>query len=301
LSSGYYIDLMFPTWQHYKVDPVASDSDLTAEQLKHILGGEATMWGEWVSPETIDSRIWPRTAAIAERLWSPRNVTDVDDMYRRLDAISLQLEELGLTHEKNQDLMLRRLAGGKEIGPLKTLVSVVEPVKEYRRNPNRTATMLTPLTRFIDAARADSEAARRFAALVEGLLSDAPHFHRNLDRIKYTLAEWRDIRTTLDAMIDKSPILREAEQLPRDLSEIGNAGLEALSYLAADVAPPDGWRESKMATLEQAAKPKAEVEFAMIGPVRKLIILAAEMPGLKNLPQSQWKDRVQTLTAEKSR
>jgi hexosaminidase len=259
------------------------------------------MWGEWVSPETIDSRIWPRTAAIAERLWSPRNVTDVDDMYRRLDAISIQLEELGLTHEKNVEMMLRRMAGTKEIGPLRTLVSVVEPVKEYRRNQGRTATMLTPLSRLIDAARPDSEAGRRFAALVDGLLSDAPAFRRNQDRIKLTLSEWRDIRPSLDAMIDKSPILREAEQLPRDLSDIGTAGLEALSYLAADVAPPDGWRDAKMAVLDQAAKPKAEVEFATVGPVRKLIILAAEMPGLKSIPQSQWKDRVMTLTAEKSR
>ena len=301
LSSGYYIDLSFPTWQHYKVDPVASDSDLTPQELTHILGGEATMWGEWVSPETIDSRIWPRTAAIAERLWSPRDVTDVDDMYRRLDSISIQLEELGLTHEKNVEMMLRRMAGTKEIGPLKTLVSVVEPVKEYRRNQARTATMLSPLTRFIDAARPDSEAGRRFASLVDGLLADAPDFRRNQDRIKTVLTEWRDIRPALDAMIERSPILREAEQLPRDLSELGTAGLEALSYLAADVAPPGGWREAKMTMLEQAAKPKAEVEFAMIGPVRKLIILAAEMPGLKSIPQSQWRDRVMTLTAEKSR
>ncbi len=301
LSSGYYIDLIFPTRQHYKVDPVAADSNLTAQELSHILGGEATMWSEWVSPETIDSRIWPRTAAIAERLWSPRDVTDVDDMYRRLDSISIQLEELGLTHEKNADMMLRRMAGTKEIGPLKTLVSVVEPVKEYRRNQARTATMLTPLTRFIDAARPDSEAGRRFAAMVDGLLSDVPYFHRNQDRIKAVLTEWRNVRPALDAMIDKAPILREAEQLPRDLSEIGSAGLEALSYLAADVAPPAGWREAKMAMLEQAAKPKAEVEFAMIVPVRKLIILAAEMPGLKSIPHSQWKDRVHTLTVDNSR
>ena len=34
-----------------------------------ILGGEATMWTEHVSVETCDSRVWPRTAVIAERLW----------------------------------------------------------------------------------------------------------------------------------------------------------------------------------------------------------------------------------------
>jgi hexosaminidase len=301
LSSGYYIDLMYPAWQHYKADPVASDGTLSENELAHILGGEATMWGEWVSPETIDSRIWPRTAAIAERLWSPRNVIDVDDMYRRLDAVSVQLEELGLTHEKNVDMMLRRLTRTKEIGPLRTLASVVEPVKVYARAQAHPATMLAPLTRLIDAATPDSRAAREFAALVDGLLSDAPLFRRNRDRIKAVLTEWRDVHPALEVTIDQSPILREAEQLPRDLSDIGVAGSEALSYLTADMPPPAEWRSVKLAMLEQASKPKAEVEFAVIDPIRKLIILVAEMPQLKGIPVSQWKQRVLTLAAEKNR
>jgi hexosaminidase len=301
LSSGFYIDLMYPASQHYKVDPVASDSTLSESELAHILGGEATMWGEWVSPETIDSRIWPRTAAIAERLWSPRNVTDADDMYRRLDAVSLQLEELGLTHEKNVDMMLRRLTRTKEIGPLKTLASVVEPVKEYHRAQAHPATMLAPLTRLIDAATPDSRTAREFSGLVDGLLSDAPLFRQNREHIKAVLAQWRDVQPALEVTIDQSPILREAERLPRELSDIGVAGLEALSYLAAEVPPPVEWRATKLAMLEQASKPKAEVEFAIIDPVRTLIILAAEISELKNIPVSQWKQRVLTLVAEKNR
>ena len=87
------------------MDPIPADSTLTAIEAARILGGEATMWSEWVTPDTIDSRIWPRTAAIAERLWSPRTVTDVDDMYRRLAVTSLRLEEVGLTHEKNQAML----------------------------------------------------------------------------------------------------------------------------------------------------------------------------------------------------
>jgi hexosaminidase len=301
LSSGFYIDLMYPASQHYKVDPVASDSALSESELAHILGGEATMWGEWVSPETIDSRIWPRTAAIAERLWSPRNVTDADDMYRRLEALSLQLEELGLTHEKNVDMMLRRLTRTREIGPLKTLASVVEPVKEYHRAQAHPATMLAPLTRLIDAVTPDSRAAREFNGLVDGLLSDAPLFRQNRDQIKAVLAQWRDVRPALEVTIDQSPILREAERLPRDLSDIGVAGLEALSYLAADVPPPMEWRATKLAMLEQASKPRAEVEFAIIDPVRRLVILVAELSELKSIPVSQWKQRVLTLAAEKNR
>ena len=73
LSSGYYVDLMWSAERHYATEPLSgAAASLTPEEQKRILGGEACMWSEYVSPENIDSRIWPRTAAIAERLWSPR-------------------------------------------------------------------------------------------------------------------------------------------------------------------------------------------------------------------------------------
>jgi hexosaminidase len=115
LSNGYYIDLIQPTDFHYLNDPLPADSPLTTEEAARILGGEATMWAEYVSPETVDSRIWPRTAAIAERFWSPGRVRDVEDMYRRMDRMSLMLEELGLQHERNRPMMLRRLCQCRDV------------------------------------------------------------------------------------------------------------------------------------------------------------------------------------------
>src|SRR5262249_59131023 len=117
-----------PASSQSRIDPVAADKNLSAQEEARILGGEATMWSEYVSPETIDSRIWPRTAAIAERFWSPREVTNVDDMYRRLAVTSVRLEELGLTHEKNFRSLLRRMAGRKEDRPPETPGSVLGPV-----------------------------------------------------------------------------------------------------------------------------------------------------------------------------
>src|SRR5215475_4411241 len=165
LSNGYYIDLIEPTWRHYLNDPIPENTTLTAEEQKLILGGEATMWSEWVSPETIDSRIWPRTAAIAERFWSPREVKDVDDMYRRLAVVSDQLEDVGLLHKKNPAAMTRRLAGslsGDEyaVETIKKFLYVIEPVKGYKRGAMQNATQFTPLTRLADVARPDSAAAR---------------------------------------------------------------------------------------------------------------------------------------------
>jgi hexosaminidase len=295
LSAGYYIDLIYPASEHYKADPLPAGNTLSAAQAAHVLGGEATMWSEWVSPETIDSRIWPRTAAIAERLWSPREVNDTEDMYRRLAVVSLQLEELGLTHERNQAMMLRRLAGGRDSWALETLASVVEPVKEYHRYQVRPQTMLSPLTGLVDAARPDSDAARRFASDVDALLSDAPRFEARSQDIEKTLTSWRDAGSQLEALMDGSPSLAEAKPLAGDLSRMGAAGLEALSYLTKGVAPSAAWRDSRLAVLDEAAKPKAALEFPALPSLRELIVAASELPQLKSAAPADWRKRVKQL------
>src|SRR5216684_1970758 len=112
LSNGYYLDLGWSTARHYAVDPLSGPAaSLTPDQQQLILGGESCMWAEYVNAENIDSRIWPRNAAIAERLWSPQYVTDVASMHARLHAVSAQLEWLGLTHRAYYPQMLRRIAG----------------------------------------------------------------------------------------------------------------------------------------------------------------------------------------------
>src|SRR5215813_13490560 len=298
LSAGYYIDLSFPASQHYVADPLPENSTLSAEEAKHVLGGEATMWGEWVSPETIDSRIWPRTAAIAERLWSPRSVNNVDDMYRRLAVISRQLEELGLTHEKNKGMLLRRLANSDNTGPLRTLTSLLEPVKEYRRYEMRPQTMLSPLTGLVDAARPDSDTARHFTSNVDEFLSDAPRFALYRSTLERTLTEWQNASRALGPMVDRSPALQEARPLLNSLSAIAEAGLEATSYLTAGNAATTEWRDAQLARLDEAAKPKAALEFVVITSVRKLVIAAAELPQLKSTTPVEWNKRVTIMAAK---
>src|SRR5260370_30774809 len=84
---------MWPAPSTYAVDPrSAAAAPLTPEEKSRILGGEACMWTEWAPPETLDSRVWPRTAAIAERLWSPQEVTDVGSMYARLAELNWRLD-----------------------------------------------------------------------------------------------------------------------------------------------------------------------------------------------------------------
>ena len=277
LSNGYYIDLIQPASQHYVPDPLPANSTLTPEEAKHVLGGEATMWAEWVTPETIDSRVWPRTAAIAERLWSPRTVTDVPDMYRRLAIISQQLEEFGLTHKKNQDMMLRRLVRNDDVGPLRTLVSVIEPVKEYRRYEMRPQTMLSPLTGVVDAALPDSEAGRKFSWMVSEFLNDGPRYQLYRTELSQMLSDWQTAGASLNPVIDRSPALKEIKPLALNLTQLGSTGLEAINYLKVGMPPPKEWRDQSLSKVEEATKPYGALEFVVIGGMKQLVNAAADI------------------------
>ncbi|MFB0515540.1 MAG: beta-N-acetylhexosaminidase [Candidatus Neomarinimicrobiota bacterium] len=286
LSNGYYIDLIQPTGYHYLNDPVPEGAELIGEEQANILGGEATMWAEFVTPETIDSRIWPRLAAIAERLWSPAHVREVEDMYRRLDEVSFHLEELGLTHERNYPLMLRRLSNNADTEPLKVLVDVIEPVKIYNRPRQREYTSYSPLTRVVDAARPDARVARNFRRLVKDyLLTKQAHpvprkrflaFGRKerspqAEEIATWLALWRDNHARLKVIIVQSPILKEIETLSADLGYISATGLEALEYLEAGKRASRKWVQEKRQQIEAANQPRGQVELMVISAIDALV------------------------------
>lgn len=277
LSNGYYIDLMFPASSHYATVPLPADTTLTAEEQKRVLGGEATMWSEWVSPETIDSRIWPRTAAIAERLWSPGEVDNVEDMYRRLEVVGVRLEELGLTHYKNQAMLLRRLAGRRDVSALETLVSVIEPVKGYRRYQQRPQTMLDPLTGLIDAAQADARGARKFNKAVGEMLA-GNDFAENARIVRAILNDWRRSQKELDDLMNGAPALAEAKQLAADLQMLTEIAGQSLQILTMPQSPRQTaqWRDEQLKLLDEIAKPKAGLEFAVVESVKKMVAEASE-------------------------
>ena len=299
LSNGYYIDLMFPAAQHYVVDPIPADTTLTAEEQKRILGGEATMWSEWVSPETIDSRIWSRMPAIAERFWSPREVNDVEDMYRRLDVTGVKLEELGLTHRKNQAMLLRRLTNNQDISALQKLVSIIEPVKEYRRYQQRKQTMLSPLTGLIDAANADAPNARIFNRTVDELIAN--NSAEKAEKLRTMLKEWNDSQEELVPIFENSPALFEAEPLVKNWRMLNAVVSEALAHLEKNTAPPSDWRDAKLKMLDEIGKPQAALEFAVLPGVKMLIAAAVEMPNLKNLSPAERRERIRETAFPKTK
>jgi hexosaminidase len=229
VSNGYYIDHFRKTEYHYLMDPVRPEYVTDSLAAENILGGEATSWAEFVTEELTGLRIWPRTAAIAERFWSPAHVRDVEDMYRRLEKVSIRLEEVGLDHLKNRDMMLRRLAGQRDISALHVLTGTVEPLKHYARHravDKKKYVQHAPLTRLVDAAWSDAPDARTFRFLVENYIQN-PSKERE-EQIRAILTKWAKNHKKMAPVIDANPVLWEIRGLSEDLSRSAQIGLRVL-------------------------------------------------------------------------
>ena len=277
LSNGYYLDLGWSAARHYAVDPMSGEAaNLSAEEKQRILGGESCMWAEYVSPENVDSRIWPRNAAIAERLWSPQEVRDPASMYARLDFVSARLEWLGLTHRTASRHMLQRLAGSSspvEFAALRTLADLIEPVKDYTRGQTAPAepTNATPMNRVVDAVPLESDAGRRFNDMVDQFLAAACHDPAAEAGLRAQLTTWRDNDAILQPLAQRSFLVKEVAATSQDLSALGAAGLAALEAIAKGQPAPDAWKARHLAILEQVKKPKTQLLLIPAPAVQKLI------------------------------
>ena len=273
LSAGYYIDLNQSAAEHYLADPLAGDgASLTVEQKARVLGGEATMWSEFVTPENVDSRIWPRTAAIAERLWSPQETRDVRSMYSRLAIISRQLEYYGLEHQSFTGLMLRRMSGEDDPEPLKVLAAVVQPPEGYTRGGLKEYHTFTPLNRLVDAVPPESETARKFNDLAK-LIAAGKASPEQWQEARNWLALWRDNDARLQPSLEKSEITAELAPLSRSLSQVAAMGLQTLDDLQNHRMADATALQKNLQLLEAAKKPQA-VLLDMVSPSVQLLVQA---------------------------
>ncbi len=265
LSNGYYIDLMYPIESHYLTDPMPKGVELTAEEKARILGGEAPMWTELATPETIDSRIWPRTAAIAERLWSAEDITDVEDMRRRLETVSFRLEELGLTHIRNKDVILRNIANNQDIKSLNEFSNVCEPLKGYTRNKNGTEYQTySPFTLFADACTPDAKDALAFDNAVTQYL--ASKTAENKAKVTAFFYKWIAVNKELNDLSANAPLVQPILPLAKKLSDVSQELLLVLDNKSALKL------QDLNSLIEQCnTKDHADVELAIYASLKKLI------------------------------
>ncbi|KAM5257461.1 beta-hexosaminidase subunit beta [Hipposideros larvatus] len=97
LSAPWYLDWISygQDWiNYYKVEPL--DFGGSQEQKKLVIGGEACLWGEYVDATNLTPRLWPRASAVGERLWSQKEIKNIDDAYKRLTIHRCRMVRRGI-------------------------------------------------------------------------------------------------------------------------------------------------------------------------------------------------------------
>ncbi len=291
LSAGYYLDLHYPAADAYAADPLpegraatplAAEGDgaersprptLTREQASRVLGGEAPMWSEWADARIYDFRIWPRAAAVAERLWSPREVRDVPDMYRRLARIDALLVETGVQHRA-----WPQFAGysPEDAAVLRVLASVVEPVKRYRRPQIQKGGADFPLNELADWAHSESSPAREFAARIDdwlGLPADARA--TGAEELRVTLSAWRAAAARAAEMPVPNKFAQGRIETAQRLVALCEVATRAVQVVANGARLSAEETERARTLLKQAEQPTAAaVEFPFLPALGKLVAAA---------------------------
>jgi hexosaminidase len=271
LSSGYYVDLNQSAADHYAVDPLVNGTAaLSPAQAVNILGGEATMWTEFVSPENINSRIWPRTAAIAERLWSVQDVKDVNSMYQRLNTLSQELAYHGLPYRSVSEQMLRRLSGYSDPAALRVLASVVQPPRDYAREELKSYDAFSPLTRLVDTVPPESDQAREFKEIAARIVTGKA-VSGDWQKARQWLVLWRDNDAVLQPSLVKSALTAELVPLSHNLSQAATIGLLALDTLQNSLQVSAETQKKQLAELKEFEKPEAILVNMIVPGVEVLV------------------------------
>lgn len=278
ISEGFYLDIFLPAYIHYN-NPALSDVS-----GPNILGGEAAQWTELANNDNIDGRVWPRAGVVAERLWSPANVNDADDMYRRMFALSRQLDEQGLPHISNYERALRRFTNGEPAEHLKTLTDILTPVRGYRKlmaamfKPVQTTYQTSPITSVSDIVFSDSETRHKFRTLVKVYLESRDKNAEN--NIKAYLLTWQQNDEQLKSLFAGNKRLKEVEDHSKNLSAAATIGLEALDRMDKGTANDEEWVKQRSGALAAFEKPHNETEIAVIQEIEELVLqhLAPEPP-----------------------
>jgi hexosaminidase len=290
LSSGYYLDLMLPAETHYQVDPLLSGEDeLTEEQARMVLGGEAAAWSEFITAENLDLKLWPRAGAVAERLWSPREQTDVAFLYERFPRLLQELGWLGVDPTGVRRRMLARAAGPVDVDALERASEYLEPVKRYHRADSGNYTVFRPLNRLVDALWPESLMARRLREEVTAATESVPA-RVDPDRLRLlatTVAGIRDVAVQVIPGMPGSALLRDAAE---DMGALANTArmAEEMALALADGKPMDPMRiVATRRTLDAYKARQGEILNLLLEPANSLLAALERREAMNRAGEAQ--------------
>ncbi len=89
-----------PLSKVYQFDPVVEG--MSEEQAKHVLGGQANLWTEYVPTKAqAEYMTYPRLAALAEAVWSSKDNRNWDDFSNRVSSLFQRYGIMGVNYAKS--------------------------------------------------------------------------------------------------------------------------------------------------------------------------------------------------------
>ncbi|WP_340615330.1 family 20 glycosylhydrolase [Xenorhabdus entomophaga] len=256
--------------------PVGRQPVVPASQhQQNILGAEAALWSENVTAEVLDIKLWPRTFAIAERLWSAQDVTNEKHMYQRLQAMDTWTTvSVGLQQQANAQWLMTRLANSTDIEPLQILSEAVEPAQYYSRHHAKFQAgnyhQYEPLYRFADALEPESHVVREMDALVDRLLKNKRDWQAE-QALRDRLIRWRDNHDPAMKIVKANYMMRDLIPVANDMGEIAELGLLMLDHLkAGKTFSSQQWQDAQK-LLSQGAQMRDEVVIRAVYPLERML------------------------------
>jgi len=267
-SSSYYLDVMQPAGEMYQQDPLRGVEGLSLETESLVLGGEACMWTEFADAQNIESRIWPRAASVAERLWSSPDIRDVNEMYDRLDIYSDYLLSYGLTHQSGPKKMLKELVKERDMDAMLTFYKLVRPDFEVRWNNSNYRTQ-TPLNRLVDISSSDSNIIREFENKVI-LFINQPCDAELGDNVIWQMQDWLNLQLQLEKSILSSQRLSELTPLFETMVELIQIGISMVHHIQGKIKLSYSEYKNVQEVLDQASEPIAELHVSFVSALRQI-------------------------------